>query len=108
MDKYKHYPQEWTDKNGNKRISCVCGNELPCKDLGHETLESLNLLPILAVVENRLYYLTIRRERLNSCLEWIVAYVEKEKNGGSFQQYGKTLCEASDKMLVEIRKRILI
>ena len=25
----KHYPEEWRDKDGNKRMSCVCGNPDP-------------------------------------------------------------------------------
>lgn len=26
----KHYPEEWTDINGDKQLTCVCGNKLPC------------------------------------------------------------------------------
>ena len=26
----KHYPEEWTDSTGTLRLTCICGNELPC------------------------------------------------------------------------------
>ena len=25
----KHYPDEWTDRTGNKRLTCICGNSNP-------------------------------------------------------------------------------
>lgn len=26
----KHYPEEWTDRHGVRRLTCVCGEKLPC------------------------------------------------------------------------------
>jgi hypothetical protein len=26
----RHYPEEWTDAAGKKRLTCICGEELPC------------------------------------------------------------------------------
>jgi hypothetical protein len=29
-----HYPEEWTDIHGNRRLTCCCGSELPCSKQG--------------------------------------------------------------------------
>ena len=30
----RHSPEEWTDKDGNRRLTCECGHELPCPRFG--------------------------------------------------------------------------
>ena len=32
LNKQEHYPEEWTDVNNIRRLTCVCGNDLPCPE----------------------------------------------------------------------------
>jgi len=80
----KHFPEEWTDKNGKKQLTCICGNDLPCKEEGHETLEMLNQLPTMVIRDNRLYSLNITRCRHNDKLTWNIQYITDK--GGYFQR----------------------
>ena len=54
MSDEKHYPEEWTDSCGNKRLTCWCGNDLPCSEfkpgimkespLTHKEIKTIQIL----------------------------------------------------------------
>ena len=91
----KHYPEEWTDKNGNKRLTCICGNELPCMVDAQNTMNIIEKFPIKIVRSNYIYDFYIKRIMHNKKLTWTCGYYRKESH---FQQYGTTLIEAAAKL----------
>ena len=99
----EHYPEQWTDANYNKRLTCICGNDLPCpnrhpitSELAEKRAQDLLLVAsqlgkIMGVVDS------MGRENWQAIKEEPEAYEHIVLQGADMQYHLRTLAMRLDR-----------